>query len=130
MTKPTGPLTRIPAGWKFALLFAASLGIYAAAHLGLQVAVFVTAVAAAWLTRTPPARLVRMLAGLVLIVGIVVLTLGFTTTWEAAAVSALRLLSLCLFAYAVSLSTTFGEMLTLFERLLAPTRHLGANRPR
>ncbi|MFI7496121.1 energy-coupling factor transporter transmembrane component T family protein [Kocuria sp. M4R2S49] len=129
MTGPqrTGPLTRIPAGYKFAFLFGASLGIYAVTHLGVQVAVFVLASAAAVLTRTPVARLVRMLLGLVVIVGIVFLTLGFTTTWEAAAVSALRLLSLCLFAYAVSLSTTFSEMLTLFERLLAPTRHLGLN---
>ncbi len=124
---PTGVLARIPAGYKFAALFAASLGIYAVTDLGVQVVVFVLAVVAAVLTRTPVARLARLLAGLVLIVGIVFLTLGFTTTWEAAAVSALRLLSLCLFAYAVSLSTTFGQMLTLFERLLAPTRRLGLN---
>ncbi|MEX5297874.1 energy-coupling factor transporter transmembrane component T [Kocuria sp. CPCC 205292] len=129
MTGPqrTGPLTRIPAGWKFAFLFAASLGIYAVTDLGVQVAVFVLAVSAAVLTRTPLARLARMLAGLVLIVGIVFVTLGVSTTWEAASVAALRLLSLCLFAWAVSLSTTFGEMLALFERLLAPTRHLGLN---
>lgn len=124
---PTGVLARIPAGWKFTFLFAASLGIYAVGSLAVQVAVFVLAVTAAVLTRTPPVRLARMLAGLVVIVGIVFLTLGLTTSWEAAAVSALRLLSLCLFAWAVSLSTTFGEMLTLFERLLAPTRHLGLN---
>lgn len=127
MTKPSGPLTGIPAGWKFGFLFAASLGIYAVTDLAVQVAVFGLAVAAALATRTPFARLARLLAGLVLIVGIVFLTLGLTTTWEAAAVSALRLLSLCLFAWAVSLSTTFGEMLALFERLLAPTRHLGLN---
>lgn len=124
---PRGVLARIPAGYKFAFLFAASLGIYAVTHLGVQLAVLVLAVAAAGATRTSFARLVRLLAGLVLIVGIVFLTLGFTTTWEAAAVSALRLLSLCLLAWAVSLSTTFAQMLALFERLLAPTRHLGAN---
>lgn len=124
---PTGVLARISTGHKFAFLFAASLGIYAVADLGLQIVVFVLAVAAACLTRTPLARLARMLAGLVLIAGIVFLTLGFTTTWEAAAVSALRLLSLCLLAYAVSLSTTFSQMLALFDRLLAPTRHLGLN---
>ncbi|WP_424346336.1 energy-coupling factor transporter transmembrane component T family protein [Kocuria sp. CH-021] len=129
MTGPqrTGPLTRIPAGWKFAFLFAASLGIYAVTDLGVLVAVFALAVAAAVLTRTPLARLARMLAGLALIVGIVFVTLGVSTSWEAASVAALRLLSLCLFAWAVSLSTTFGEMLSLFERLLAPTRHLGLN---
>ncbi|STX06421.1 energy-coupling factor transporter transmembrane component T family protein [Kocuria rosea] len=123
---PTGVLARIPAGPKFAFLFAASLGIYAVTHLGVQLAVLGLAVAAAWATRTPVARLARLLAGLLLIVGIVFLTLGFTTTWEAA-VASLRLLSLCLFAWAVSLSTTFAQMLALFERLLAPTRHLGLN---
>ncbi|PWF87565.1 energy-coupling factor transporter transmembrane component T family protein [Kocuria rosea] len=120
---PTGVLARIPAGPKFAFLFAASLGIYAVTHLGVQLAVLGLAVAAAWATRTPVARLARLL----LIVGIVFLTLGFTTTWAAAAVASLRLLSLCLFAWAVSLSTTFAQMLALFERLLAPTRHLGLN---
>ncbi|TDL46977.1 energy-coupling factor transporter transmembrane component T family protein [Kocuria rosea] len=124
---PTGVLARIPAGYKFAFLFAASLGIYAVGSLAVQFVVFALAVVAGVLTRTPFARLARLLTGLLLIVGIVFLTLGFTTTWEAAAVASLRLLSLCLFAWAVSLSTTFGEMLALFERVLAPTRHLGLN---
>lgn len=120
----TGPLTRIPAGWKFAFLFVVSLGIYAVGNLAIQVAVFGLAVVVAWLTRTPLARLARILTGLMLIVGIVFLTLGFTMSWEAATVAALRLLSLCLFAYTVSLSTTFSQMLALFEWLLTPTRYL------
>ncbi|GLU87555.1 MULTISPECIES: energy-coupling factor transporter transmembrane component T family protein [Kocuria] len=123
----TGPLTRIPAGWKFAFLFVASLGIYAVTHLGVLLAVLALAVTAAVLTRTPLLRLARMLAGLMLIIGIVFLTLGLSAGWEAASVSALRLLSLCLLAYSVSLSTSFGEMLSLFERLLAPARRLGLN---
>ncbi|MCQ2002215.1 energy-coupling factor transporter transmembrane component T family protein [Arthrobacter zhaoxinii] len=127
MTRPSGPLTRIPSGWKFGFLFAASLGIYAVTDLAVQLAIFGLAMATALATRTPFVRLARLLAGLVLIVGIVFLTLGLSTNWEAAAVSSLRLLSLCLFAWAVSLSTTFGEMLALFERVLAPTRRLGLN---
>ena len=127
MSKPTGPLARIPAGHKFAFLFVASIVLYAVASLTAQTVFFALAVVAAGLTRVPVARLARMLLGLFVIVGIVFLTLGFTTTWEAATVSALRLLSLCLFAYAVSLTTTFSEMLALFEVLLRPTRHLGLN---
>lgn len=127
MSRPTGPLTTVPAGGKFAFLFVASIVLYAVPQLGAQVVLFVLALVAAGLTRVPVARLARMLLGLFVIVGIVFLTLGLSTTWETAAVSALRLLSLCLFAYAVSLSTTFSEMLTLFDRLLAPTRHLGLN---
>lgn len=123
----TGPLTRIPAWCKFAALFLLSIGIYAVTDLAVQIVVLCLAVTAAGLTRTPFTRLMRMLAGLLVIVGIVFVTLGLTTGWPAAAVAALRLLSLCLFAYAVSLSTTFSQMLALFERLLAPTRHLGLN---
>ncbi|MBB5750298.1 energy-coupling factor transporter transmembrane protein EcfT [Micrococcus sp. TA1] len=123
----TGPLTRVPVGWKFAFLFVASIGIYTVTNLAVQVAVFCGALVAAWLTNTPWARLARMLSGLALIVGIVFLTLGLTTTWEAATVAALRLLSLCLFGYALSLSTTFSQMLALFEWLLTPTRYVGLN---
>lgn len=127
MTKPTGPLSRIPAGDKFAFLFVASIVLYAVPHLTAQAAFFALAVVAAGLTRVPVARLARMLLGLFVIVGIVFATLVLTSTWEAATVSALRLLSLVLFAYAVSLTTTFSAMLALFERLLAPTRHIGLN---
>ncbi|MFI7484141.1 energy-coupling factor transporter transmembrane component T family protein [Kocuria sp. M1R5S2] len=127
MTTPTGPLTRIPAGYKFAALFVISIVLYAVPHLGAQLALFALAVVAAGLTRVPVARLARMLAGLLLIVGIVFATLALTSGWEAATVSALRLLSLCLFAYSLTLTTTFSEMLALFERLLGPTRHLGLN---
>lgn len=127
MTKPTGPLSRIPAGVKFAFLFVASIVLYAVPHLTAQAAFFALAVVAAGLTRVPVARLARMLLGLFVIVGFVFTTLVLTSTWEAATVSALRLLSLVLFAYAVSLTTTFSAMLALFERLLAPTRHIGLN---
>ncbi|HST72387.1 MULTISPECIES: energy-coupling factor transporter transmembrane component T family protein [Kocuria] len=123
----TSPLSGIGAGYKFAVLFLASLALYATAHLGAQVVACAAAVVAVLLTRTPVARLGRMLGGLVLIVGIVVATLVHTTGWEAAAVAGLRLLSLCLLACAVTLSTPFSAMLALFQILLAPTRHLGAN---
>lgn len=127
MTKSTSVLTCIPAGWKFAFLCLSSLGIYAVAHLAVQAAILVLAVVAALLTRTPLVRLVRILAGLLVMAGIVFAALGLTNGWEAAALSALRLLNLCLFAYAVSLSTPFSAMLALFERVLAPTRRFGLN---
>lgn len=125
--RPRGPLARIPAAYKFATLFVASIVLYAVPGLAAQIGFFTLAVLAAGLTRVPAARLARMLLGLFVIVGIVFVTLVLTSTWEAATVSALRLLSLCLFAYAVSLTTTFSEMLALFEALLRPTRHIGLN---
>ena len=125
--RPAGPLAAVPAGPKFAVLFLASIALYAVPGLPAQIGFFVLAVAAVLLTRTPLPRLARMLAGLFLVVGIVAATLVLTTGWEAAAVSALRLLSLCFLAYAVTLSTAFSEMLALFETLLRPARHLGLN---
>lgn len=125
--RPAGPLAAVPAGPKFAALFLASIALYAVPGLPAQIGFFVPAVAAVLLTRTPLPRLARMLAGLFLVVGIVAVTLVLTSGWEAAAVSALRLLSLCFLAYAVTLSTAFSEMLALFETLLRPARHLGLN---
>lgn len=125
--RPGGPLAAVPAGCKFAFLFAASIVLYAVPHLSAQAVFFALAVTAVLLTRTPLLRLARMLLGLFLVVGIVFATLVLTSTWEAAAVSALRLLSLCFFAYAVTLTTAFSEMLALFDTLLRPTRRLGLN---
>ncbi|MEX5303103.1 energy-coupling factor transporter transmembrane protein EcfT [Kocuria sabuli] len=126
-SRPSGPLAAVPAGYKFALLFVASITLYAVPGLVEQIVFFALAVAGVLLTRTPPLRLVRMLLGLFLVVGIVFVTLGLTSTWEAATISALRLLSLCLFACTVTLTTAFSEMLALFETLLRPTRRLGLN---
>lgn len=126
-TSHASPLARIPAGYKFVFLFLASIFIYAVPDLTVQLPVFVLAVGAALLTRIPVLRFLRMLLGLLVIVGIVVVTLLLTSTWEAAVVSALRVLSLCLLAYAVSLTTTFSEMLALFEAALRPTRRIGLN---
>lgn len=125
--RPAGPLAAVPAGPKFTLLFLASIALYAVPGLAAQIGFFVLAAAAVLLTRTPLLRLARMLAGLFLVVGVVAVTLVLTTGWEAAAVSALRLLSLCFLAYAVTLSTAFSEMLALFEALLRPARRLGLN---
>lgn len=126
-SRPGGPLATVPAGCKFGFLFVASIVLYAIPHLPAQIVFFALAVTAVLLTRTPLLRLARLLLGLFLVVGIVFATLVLTSTWEAAAVSALRLLGLCLFAYAVTLSTAFSEMLGLFETLLRPTRRLGLN---
>lgn len=126
-SRPGGPLAAVPAGWKFALLFVASIVLYAIPYVPAQIVFFALAVTGVLLTRTPLLRLARMLLGLFLVVGIVFATLVLTSTWEVASVSALRLLSLCLFAYTVTLTTAFSEMLALFETLLRPTRRLGLN---
>jgi len=120
-----GVLAAIPAGPKFGFLFVAGIGAYLLTDLVAQLVVFAGALLAVLLTRVPLVRLLTMMSGLLIIVGVVFVTTVVTDSWAAATTAVLRLLTLCLFAYAVTLSTRFSEMLALFERLLQPTRHLG-----
>jgi biotin transport system permease protein len=124
---PSGFLAAIPAGYKFAFLFLAGIGVYLLSDLVVQIVVCAVAVLAVLLTRVPALTLLRMTSGLLVIVGVVFVTTGVKTSWEAATTACLRLLTLCLFAYAVSLTTRFSEMLALFEAALRPTRHIGLN---
>ena len=50
--RPAGPLAAVPAGPKFAVLFLASIALYAVPGLPAQIGFFVLAVAAVLLTRT------------------------------------------------------------------------------
>ncbi|MFC3991139.1 energy-coupling factor transporter transmembrane component T family protein [Actinoplanes siamensis] len=124
---PSGPLAAIPAGYKFGFLFVAGIGVYLLSDLVAQIVVFAVAVLAVLLTRVPVISLLRMTTGLLIIVGVVFVTTGLKTSWAAATTACLRLLTLCLFAYAISLTTRFSEMLALFEAALRPTRRLGLN---
>jgi biotin transport system permease protein len=120
-------LARIPVSIKFAVLFVAGIGLYLITSWQLMVGFLALAVAAVLLTGVPPRRLARPVLGLVIIIGVVVIMTGLTTGWPAALINGLRLITLCLLAYAVSLSTRFAEMLQLFERVLAPTARFGLN---
>ncbi|GAA0731419.1 energy-coupling factor transporter transmembrane protein EcfT [Dactylosporangium roseum] len=123
----SGVLAAIPAGYKFVFLFLAGIGVYLLSDLVVQVVVFAVAVLAVLLTRVPALALLRMTSGLLVITGIVFVTTGVKTSWAAATTACLRLLTLCLFAYAISLTTRFSEMLALFEAALRPTRRIGLN---
>ncbi|MFI9639088.1 energy-coupling factor transporter transmembrane component T family protein [Micromonospora sp. NPDC051925] len=122
-----GVLAAIPPGYKFVFLFLAGIGVYLISDVVVQVVVFVVAVLAAALTRVPALRLLKTMSGLLIIVGFVFVTTVVQTSWAAATTVCLRLLTLCLFAYAVSLTTRFSEMLALFEAFLRPTRRIGLN---
>ena len=120
-------MTEIAVSYKFGALFVAAIVIYATRAWPVLLGFLVVAVLVLLTTRTPVARLARLLAGLVAIVAAFTLATGLPVSWGAAAVSALRLLSLSLLAYAVTLTTRFSQMLQFFERLLAPTRRIGLN---
>lgn len=127
MSRPQTLLTRIPAGVKFAVLFAAGIGLYlinSPRLLGCALAITVLGLLQ---TKEPVRRLLRPVAGLVIIIGVVVIMTGLSTNWRAGMISGLRLTTLCLLAYVITLSTRFAETLQLFERVLAPTARIGLN---
>ncbi|SDT28064.1 biotin transport system permease protein [Microlunatus soli] len=118
-------LAPVPTAVKFGVLFVAGIGLYLITAPIVLGALLTLAVIALLLTRAPARRLARTVAGVLIIIGVVVLLTGLGTGWQPALVTGLRLLTLCLLAYAVSLSTTFSAMLDFFDRLLAPTARFG-----
>ena len=120
-------LARVPAGLKFLVLLLLSIGLYLvpiwpplAAALLVSLAIMVSA-------KVQLRQMRQSLITLLLIVALVFVILGLQTGWDNAAVSALRLLTLCVCAYTVSLTTTFDQMLELFQKVASQLRHLGAN---
>jgi len=119
------PLARVPAGLKFAVLFAVGIAIYVVSSWPLVLAALVLAIAALAAAKVRPDRLLRALSGLLIIIALVVVIGAFTRGYDAAAMYGVRLLALCLFAFAVTMSTRFHQMLAVFEKLFAPVRWLG-----
>lgn len=120
-------LSRVPPMIKIGLLFAAGIGLYLITSWPILVGLLALAVAALLSTREPLHGLRRPVGGLVIIIAAVVIMTGLTTGWQPGLISGLRLTTLCLLAYAITLSTPFAELLELFERLLAPTARIGLN---
>jgi len=127
MSRRAGVLSRIPAVIKLGVLFGAGIGLYLITDWPLLAGLLVLAVVALLSTREPLRGLRRPIGGLVIIIGVVVIMTGLTTGWQPGVISGLRLTTLCLLAYAITLSTPFAELLELFERLLAPTARIGLN---
>lgn len=121
----TGPLSRLPAGAKLATLFVAGIGLYLIDSWPLLLAVLLGAVVALASTGVGIRRLVRPIGGLMIVAAAVLIMTGFGTGWAAGVIADLRLTSLCLLAYAVSLSTSFGDLLDVVATVLRPTARLG-----
>lgn len=123
----TSYMSKMPAGLKFAALLIVSIVLYLINDyriilLFLAVSVFLLISA-----RVKFQQLRMPLLTLLIILGVVFISLGIQTTWNNALVSVLRLLAMCMFAYAVSLTTSFDAMLELFQKVASPLRFLGAN---
>lgn len=120
-------LSKVPAGWKFGSLLLISIALYLISSWQVLLMLLVISVAVLVSARVGFAQLRGPLTTLSIILGIVFIALGLQTSWLNASVSVTRLLALCLFAYSVSLTTSFNAMLELFQRVAAPLRHIGAN---
>ncbi|MGP9650928.1 energy-coupling factor transporter transmembrane component T family protein [Glutamicibacter sp. AOP38-B1-38] len=123
----TSYLAKLPAGLKFGALLAISIGLYLIPSWQVLFALLIGSLLLLFSARVKLRQLRTALITLLLILGFVFISLGIQTTWENASVSVLRLLTMCMFAYAVSLTTTFDAMLELFQQVASPLRYVGAN---
>lgn len=118
---------RAPASLKFALLFIVSIAVYLLPSLGAQIVGLVIALAVVASCKPWWLHLLRSVAVLLGIISVVVVTTGFTSNWADAAMFGLRLLTVCLFAYSLTITTQFDDMLDFFTALMTPLEKVGAN---
>lgn len=120
-------LAKLPAGLKFGALLIVSIGLYLIDSWQVLLALLTLSVLILLSARVKFQQLRMPLVTLLVILGVVFVSLGIQTNWDNASVSVLRLLTMCMFAYAVSLTTTFDAMLELFQQVASPLRFIGAN---
>ncbi|MGC0268212.1 energy-coupling factor transporter transmembrane component T family protein [Glutamicibacter soli] len=125
--KNTSWLSRIPAGWKFGTLLAISISLYLISFWQVLLALLLVSIATLVSARVDFKQLRMPLVTLAAILAVVLILLGIQTGWLNATIAVLRLLTMCIFAYSVSLTTSFDAMLELFQKVASPLRVLGAN---
>lgn len=125
--KNTSWLAQVPASIKFGILLLASIGIYLVSSWQILVTVLCLAVILLLSAKVALNQLFWPFVSLLLMVSLIWVLLGIQVGWVQGAVAGLRLLSLCVLAYTVSLTTTFEQMLELFQKVVSPLRYLGAN---
>ncbi|MGH3651520.1 energy-coupling factor transporter transmembrane component T family protein [Glutamicibacter sp.] len=126
-SKNTSYLARIRPGWKFGTLLVLSIGLYLISSWQLLLMLFILSVALLLSAKVGFKQLRMPLLSLAMILGVVFILLGLQTDWVNAVVSVMRLLTMCLMAYSVSLTTSFDAMLELFQQVASPLRFIGAN---
>lgn len=125
--KNTSWLSRTPAGWKFGTLLAISISLYLISSWQVLLALLLVSIATLVSARVDFKQLRMPLVTLAAILAVVLILLGIQTGWLNATIAVLRLLTMCIFAYSVSLTTSFDAMLELFQKVASPLRVLGAN---
>lgn len=123
----TSYLARISPAWKFGTLLVLSIGLYFISTWQVLLGAFILSVCLLTSARVQLKDLRAPLISIVIILGVVFILLGIQTDWLNALSSVLRLLTMCLLAYTVSLTTRFSQMLELFQQVASPLRFIGGN---
>lgn len=126
-SKNSSYLARIKPGWKFGALLVLSISLYLIGSWQLLLLSFILSIVLLLSAKVGFKQLRMPLMSLAMILSVVFVLLGLQTDWGNAVVSVLRLLTMCLFAYSVSLTTSFDAMLELFQQVASPLRFIGAN---
>lgn len=120
-----GLLSRVPAAIKLAALFVLGIAVYLIPGDRARFWLLALAVLAVAFSGVRSAALGRSTAGLAVFVVAIFLITVLTVDLDTAVVNVVRLSTLFLFALAVTSSTRYAAVLEVFDRLLAPLRHLG-----
>jgi len=123
----TSYLARIRPGWKFGALLILSIALYLISSWSVLLALFIISIAILLSARVDLRQLRLPLISMAIILSVVFVLLGIQTDWLNALRAVLRLLTMCLLAYAVSLTTKFEDMLELFQQVASPLRLVGGN---
>lgn len=112
---------------KFILLFLISIVVYLLPNLAAQISGLGIASLVVAICRPRWMHLLRSVLVLLTIISVVVVTTGFTSNWTDAVMFGLRLLTVCLFAYSLTITTKFQDMLDFFTVAVTPLKKVGAN---
>lgn len=120
-----GLLSRLPAAIKLAALFVLGIAVYLVPGQGPRYALLALAVLAVGLCGGRAAALGRAMLGLTVFVLAIFAVTALTVDLGTAVSNVVRLSTLFLFALAVTASTRYSAVLEVFDKMLAPLRHLG-----
>lgn len=124
------PVHLAPAGVKLAVLILVGLGVLFLENMAALAAIAVVALLLFPAAGLPWRAVYRQLRVPLLFLGLIAVGHGVMTTWAAGATVVLRLGILVLLATLLVLTTRVSDMLSAFERALAPLRRWGIDSER
>ncbi|MBB2910720.1 biotin transport system permease protein [Streptosporangium becharense] len=125
----TTPLHRLRPGAKLGALFVVGVVVFLVSDLRILAAAVATAAVLLLSARVRPKVLARRLSGVAVMLAVLFAATGLLQGWDTALTALLRLVTLILTAFAVTLTTRPAALLELFEWLISPLARLGVANP-